>query len=187
MSYKNCRQCGELKPIDKYRKYYGGRTGYYTTCKQCEKINSRLKYLEGKASLTEPERIERDKIYKLYDVQRAAGLRPPRRGMTSAKPETDLDDMISKYEAIANVPNVPVDDYVDAPQELTRWLTCELTEEPEMYIDDVYESLCKKFRPVLSINKATMTPVYDDIYKGILDAILKRFYDYEDKYYEEDL
>ena len=112
--------------------------------------------------------------------------KPPRRGGRSTELGTDLDALIGKYEAITNVPNVHVDEYAEVPLELSRWLTCELTDEPDMYIDDVYESLCKTYRPVLSINKETMTPVYDDTYKGLLDAILKRFYDYEDKYYEED-
>lgn len=186
MNAKTCRQCGELKPMAQFRKYYGGRTGHYTTCKQCEKINSRLKYLDSKSSLTEPERIERDKIYKLYEVQQAAGLKPPRRGGRSIQLGTDLDAMIDKYEAIYKAPAVNVDDYANVPLELSGWLTCELTDEPDIYINDVYEALCKKYRPVLSINQETMMPVHDDTYKGLLDAILKRFYDYEDKYYEED-
>lgn len=183
MNAKTCRQCGEFKPLTQFRQYYGGRTGHYTICKACEKINSRLKYLESKENLSELERIERDKIYRLYEVQQAAGLRPPRRGGRSTQLVDDLDSMISKYEQpteVTLVSDTPV------PMELQRWLTCELTDEPDVYIDEVYESLCETFRPVTSIDRDTMMPVRDDTYKGVLDAILKRFYDYEEKYYEED-
>ena len=180
MSYKTCRQCGLLKPIDHYRKYYGGRSGHYTTCKQCEKINSRLKYLEGKTSLTEPERIERDKIIQLYEAQQAAGLRPPRRGGRSSEVAVDLDEMIKQYKPI----DVSLVAKAEVPLELSKWLTCELTDEPDMYIDEVYEQLCKTYRPIKHIDAATNTPVHDDTYKSVLDAILKRFYEYEDKYYE---
>lgn len=182
MNAKTCRQCGELKPLSQFRQYYGGRTGYYTTCKQCEKINSRLKYLESKEHLTEPERIERDKIYKLYEVQQAAGLRPPRRGGRRTELTTDLDSLINKYsvQEPAAASNGPV------PSELYRWLTCELTDEPDKYINDVYEALVETYRPATSIDQRTMMPVHDDRYKAVLDQILQRFYDYEDSYYERD-
>lgn len=190
MEAKVCRQCGELKPLSQYRKYYGGRTGHYTTCKQCEKINSRLKYLESKETLTEVERIERDKILKLYDAQRGAGLRPPSRGGRRAEAVTGLDAldaMIDEYEArkrveypYAVIASNPV------PLELSKWLTCELTLEPDEYIDEVYEQLCKTYRPVVKIDQATMMPVYDDTYKNTLDAILNRFYEYEATYYGEE-
>ena len=183
MEAKVCRQCGEMKPLSQYRRYYGGRTGHYTTCKACEKINSRLKYLESKETLTEVERIERDKILELYEAQRGAGLRPPGRGGRRTEAVADLDAMIGKYQAAV------IDQFKDAvplPQELSKWLTCELTLEPDEYIDEVYEQLCKTYRPVVKIDQATMMPVYDDTYKNALDAILKRFYEYEATYYEED-
>lgn len=183
MNAKTCRQCGELKPLEQFRQYYGGRTGRYTLCKACERINSRLKYLESKKSLTELEKIELDKIYKLYDVQRAAGLRPPQRGVAKQPAlGIDLDAMIGKYkiQEVSLVANAPV------PIELGKWLTEELTEEPEYYISHVYEELCKTFKPVLSLDKVTMSPVYDETYADILSRILSRFYDYEDRYYEED-
>jgi hypothetical protein len=184
MNAKTCRQCGELKPLAQYRQYYGGRTGHYTTCKQCEKINSRLKYLESKQTLTEPERVERDKILKLYEVQQAAGLRPPRRGVgRTTKLVDDLDQMISKYAQSEEV-KLPAD--IEAPFELVNWLSCELTDEPDVYLDVVYESLNDKFRPVIRIDTATMMPVRDETYRPLLDKILQRFYDYEESYYEED-
>lgn len=183
MEAKVCRQCGELKPLSQYRRYYGGRTGHYTTCKACEKINSRLKYLESKDALTDLERVERDKILKLYEAQRGAGLRPPSRGGRRAEVATDLDAMIDRYQAAVTQ---DIGAAVTAPAELSKWLTCELTLEPDEYIDDVYESLCKTYRPVVKIDQATMMPVYDDTHKNTLDAILKRFYEYETTYYEEE-
>jgi len=36
---KICKQSGETKPLDQFRRYYGGRKGTYKTCKFCEKIN----------------------------------------------------------------------------------------------------------------------------------------------------
>ena len=184
MEARVCRQCGELKPLSQYRKYYGGRTGHYTTCKACERINSRLKYLESKEALTEIERIERDKILALYEAQRGAGLRPPSRGGRRTEAVTDLDAMIGKYTA-NKVPEVSVEQQA-LPMELRKWLTCELTLEPDEYIDNTYEQLCKTYRPVLKIDQVTMMPVYNDTYKNALDAILNRFYEYEATYYGED-
>jgi hypothetical protein len=183
MHAKTCRQCGELKPLTQFRTYYGGRKGTYTTCRSCEKINSRLKYLESKESLTPVEQVERDKIHKLYKVQLAAGLRPPNRGGRRTKIEANLDDMISKYQGISENNQWPD----DTPYELKKWLLDEpLTEEPEVYIDEVYEQLCETYMPVISIDRETMIPVRDNTYKMVLDKILQRFYSYEDTYYERD-
>ena len=174
METKQCKQCGEIKPIEQFRKYYGGRQGTYTMCKACERINSRAKYLERKGdALNDVEREELDKIYQLYEAQRACGLNPPKSviGKQIALVDT-LDDLISKYS------NKPA----EVP-ELSQWLTCELTEEPEYYLDEVYEDLNKRYRPVKRIDPDTLLPVYDDTNKEILDKILERFTNYEDEYY----
>lgn len=194
MNAKICKQCGELKPIEQYRKYYGGRKGHYNTCKICEKINARYKYLKSKGeSIDYSEESELYKIEKLYEVQRAAGLQPPRKDAERNKPLVDsLDDMIAKYKPV--VPTKPdanwvvdgVTQSVTIPADLQLWLKCELTEEPDYYLDDVYEELKAKFRPQLRIDTATMQPVYDDTYKDVLDKILSRFYDYEDTYYDKE-
>lgn len=183
MNAKVCKQCGELKPIEQYRKYYGGRKGYYNTCKLCEKINARYKYLHSKGeSVDWQEEDELSKIEKLYEAQRAAGLRPPNRGERSKPLVDSLDDMIAKYDT---TPNVSTYRQLEGPYDLTVWLTCELTEEPDYYLDDVYEVLKAKYRPALRIDAETMQPVYDDTYKDTLDKILERFYDYETKYWED--
>ena len=184
MNAKVCKQCGQLKPIEQYRKYYGGRKGTYKTCKLCEKINARCKYLRAKGDLcrSESENAELLKIYQLYEAQRCAGLQPPREGVGRNTPLVDsLDDMISIYTS-QDVPEFEI----NVPAEIRQWLTAELTEEPDYYLDEVYEKLKAKYRPQLRIDTKTMQPVYDDTYKDALSAVLDRFYKYEDTYYSED-
>lgn len=187
MVTKTCKQCGEIKPIDQYRQYYGGRKGTYTVCKACERINSRAKYLEKKGlNATVAEVDELQKIYKLYDAQRACGLQPPRR--ESGRQNTlvdDLDSMIANYTEQANS-IAAVTGHLDTeslPPDLKNWLTAELTDEPDYYLDEVYEDLKAKYRPIQRIDGSTMLPVYDDTYKAALEAVLDRFNKYEDEYY----
>ena len=181
MQTKVCRQCGELKPVEQFRKYYGGRQGSYTICKSCERINSRAKYLERKGdTITAIEQSELNKIYKLYDAQRACGLRPPRREEgRQTKLVDDLDNLIQRYEGKANA----VSEFDTAPPEIMRWLSAELTEEPDYYLDEVYEALKAKYRPVLRIDQETMLPVYDDTHAAALEQLLQRFNNYDDEYW----
>lgn len=185
-NFKCCKQCGEVKPIEQFRKYYGGRKGHYKTCKLCEKINARYKYLRSKGDVnrTEAEMTELRKIEQLYEAQRNAGLQPPREGVGRNKPLVDsIDDMISKYAShTEEAPGIEL----STPHEIRQWLTAELTEEPDYYLDEVYEELKTKYRPQLRIDTATMQPVYDDTYKDALNAVLERFYKYEDTYYDKE-
>ena len=188
MATKVCKQCGKLKPQDQFRKYYGGRKGSYNTCKLCEKINSREKYLAGKevaGTLTDQEQAELSKIYELWEHQMTLGLRPPRFSRGKATPLFEsLDDMVSKYAARAEAVKETIHDVATAPAELIKWLTEELTEEPEYYQEEIYEALQKKYRPQLRIDTGTMLPVYDDTYRELLQKILSRFDEYEDSYYD---
>ena len=190
MNAKTCKQCGDLKPLDQYRKYYGGRKGHYTICKTCEKINSRAKYLTNKGDkCSETEVAELNKIHELWKVQRMAGLQPPRENTGRTVPITEsLDDMIGKYKQQAEVVQEVVQAVGDigVPAELSRWLTETLTEEPEYYQDEVYDNLKAKYRPKTKIDPDTMLPMYDDTYLPVLDKILERFNDYEDEYYDKD-
>lgn len=183
---KICKQCGETRPLEQFREYYGGRKGRYNTCKMCEKINSRYKYLVGKSdkcSLEETDELR--KINALYQMQRKIGLQPPKHDNGRAIPLVEsLDDMLSKYEARAAAVTEVVGDGA-TNDELTHWLTVDLTEDPERYLDDIYEGLKTKFRPVLRVDAATNLPVYDDTYKAVLEKILDRFNDYEDNYYND--
>lgn len=180
--FKQCKQCGEIKPQEQYRKYYGGRKGTYNTCKLCEKINSREKYLVGKAEPTEKEQSELDKIYELWDCQVYLGLRPP--SVKRKVKEVNLDDMISKYTERVTLTKSVVREGAEAPAELLKWLTEELTEDPDYYQDEVYNALARKYRPQLSIDKSTMMPVYDDTYRALLQQIAAKFDEYEDGYYD---
>lgn len=187
---KVCKQCGKLKPLDNYRHYYGGRTGTYRTCLECERINTREKYLRrkdenGKISATESAELEQ--IHKLYQVQRAAGLQPPRQKDETSSTMDAVTSMLSEYAAqddlVANLVDQSSSQASSVPPELSKWLTEPLHREPEYYQEDVYEELREKYRPMLEINKQTMMPVYDDTYRAILDQILARFDEYEDAYY----
>ena len=190
MTAKTCKQCGVTKPIEQYRKYYGGRKGSYTICLDCEKINSRYKYLSVKGEcMGWGEEAEFDKISKLYDMQRSIGLQPPRYGNKgSGSTESAVDNLIAGYQ-----------DYADkcaeltkpkgiqvAPMEIINWMATPLTFEPEYYLDTVYEDLKTKYRPVKSIDDITKLPKYDDTNILALDALLERFNIYEDSYYAED-
>lgn len=186
MNTKVCKQCGVLKPLEQFRKYYGGRKGSYNTCKLCEKINARAKYLERKETLSPAESDELTKIHRLYDAQRAVGLKPPREDRCNEKSLSEnIDDMIAMYEHKAEAVNQAISSSPPqhVPAELAVWLTCELTEDPDYYIDDVYEELKDKYRPKLSIDTATLQPIYDDTYKSVLEDLLNRFYEYEQNYY----
>lgn len=189
METKVCKQCGEIKPIELFRQYYGGRKGRYTICATCEKINSREKYLSRKSSndvgLTSDEALELSKIHALWDCQAKLGLRPPRRVSGMATP-LNIDTMLATYEkktklAMSVVATVP-DTLAVIPQDLTDWLQCRLTAAPEYYQDEIYEMLKSKYRPVLFIDQGTLLPVYDDRYREVLNAIAARFDDYEDNY-----
>lgn len=184
MITKTCKQCGKIKPQEQFRKYYGGRKGSYNTCKVCEKINSRYKYIEAKEPDTrsEQEAKELQDIETLYGLQRKMGLQPPRATVRNKSDILeDIGGMITEYkEALDKVPEaVPA----SIPGELLTWLRADMTEEPEYYLDEVYEELKKKYRPTVCINPISLLPEYDDTYKTILDQILDRFSLYEDEYY----
>lgn len=143
---KVCKQCGLQKDDKAFRPLYG-RPGTYNVCYECERINSRRKYLLRKAELTASESAELQSIEDLYARQRSMGLRPPHR----------------RYSTKAVVSNV-VDTY---NAEAQKWLTAELTEEPEYYIDKVFETL-------------------RGADKELRSKVLDRFYEYEDQYYGGD-
>lgn len=96
---KKCSHCGELKPLSRFRKYYGGRAGHYRYCLDCEKIMTRYKYLVSKGDDAAPcEREELAKIEKLYEYRKQLGLETPGRnnygGATSL-----IDKMLAEAEA----------------------------------------------------------------------------------------
>jgi hypothetical protein len=139
---KTCKQCGLTKDEQEFRANYN-RPGTFNVCLQCERINSRYKYLKRKDKLSQRESDELQKIEELYTRQRSMGLRPPRPRMS-----VSIDAVLNQYN-----------------KEAERWLTEELTEDPDYYIDIVFEDLqCAD--------------------KEIRDKVLQRFYEYEDQYYK---
>ena len=85
MNIKICRFCGEEKSIDNYRHYYDGRKGTYTYCKDCERIETRRKYLQKRGNKCTPEQIkELEDIRALYNARVAKGLSVP--GRSQKKP-----------------------------------------------------------------------------------------------------
>ncbi len=191
-NYKPCRQCGEIKPLDQFRKYYGGRKGHYTTCKLCEKINSREKYLSRKydsGAISEDEALELYKIHQLWEYQMTLGLKPPRFSCGRTTPIAEnLDSMLERYKVRAEhvTESVPSQASNAAPPELLKWLIEPLTEEPEYYQDEVYEELTAKYKPQLRIDRDSMLPVYDMTHAEILNKIAARFDNYEDTYYDKE-
>lgn len=187
---KRCKQCGELKPIEQFRKYYGNRKGHYTICKTCEKINSRFKYLTRKGDTRDwNEDVELQKINQLYDAQRACGLQPPHQNPGRTVPLAEsLDDMISQYKQQAEAVKDVVQSVETAciPDELIAWLNAPLTQDPDYYLDEVYEQLKATYMPATHMDPKTMLPVRDETYKPVLDKILDRFYQYEDEYYDKE-
>lgn len=190
MEVKTCKQCGEIKPLAQFRKYYGGRKGTYKVCKSCERINSREKYLRAKGeNMTPYEEDELSKIHELYEYQRRMGLQPPTKQERRASVIDELDGMLGKYRnmsAQVGATTGLVSDLKpnEVPNDLIKWLTEPLTQEPDYYMDEVYDKLVDTYRPCINIDKATLMPIHDNKYKAILDKILERFTDYEDTYYE---
>jgi hypothetical protein len=174
---KKCKQCGEVKPSNQFRRYYGGRKGHYTRCLICEKVNSRYKYLVHKINRSDIEEGELQSIETLYTEQRTIGLEPPNTKKEAREPDvqTIIGGLLNKYKTVATV-------LIKSPAELQEWLVRDLTEEPEYY-DRIYDDLKKRFRPLVSVG-AGFTPVYDETHKEALEAILNRFCEYEDTYYK---
>ena len=171
METKRCKQCGEIQAIQHFRPYYGA-SGTYNICMGCEKINSRAKYLRRKGDkASAADKRELEKIEELYEYQRLSGLVPPRR--TKVRQDA-LDVLIGKYKQSVDT----------VPSELQMWLTAELTEEPEHYLEDIYEPLKAKYRPLLCVDSNSLIPQYDEKYSTILGQILERFFKYEDDYYK---
>lgn len=147
---KICKQCGRELPIQSYRPLYSGK-GTYNACLDCEAFNSRFKYLRKKernGTATQQECEELAFIAQTYDKLRQMGLKPP----NVRKNAIDIMQVVQdEYDADAR-----------------HWLTAELTEKPEYYIDEVFETL-------------------KGASKELRDQVLDRFYEYEDQYYGGDV
>lgn len=98
MDTKTCSRCGVDKPLDNFRSYYGGRKGTYKYCKECERIESRRRYLVGlggKATLEQAKTLAA--IERLYDIRAERGLDVP--GRTRADAPISTDDLVAQLLA----------------------------------------------------------------------------------------
>lgn len=189
-SIRKCKQCGEVKQLTKdfFRPYYGeNATGFYRTCKLCESINNRYKYLTGKGdAASEVEQEEIASMLQLYEILRDLGLQPPRYGAQQESSTLSLVDELlkRKSEDLANIAatleSAGLEDSGASTAELLAWLTEPLIEEPEFY-DDVYYTLREKYMPIIGMGSNNL-PIHCDKHAETLTTILKRFNDYEDNY-----
>lgn len=97
---QTCKRCGEVKPLSQFRKYYGNRKGHYTYCLECERIETRRKYLAGKKLLTPDELYELQSIENLYDVRAKHGLNSPNRRSSKSKVRTVVEQQLAKMVSV---------------------------------------------------------------------------------------
>ena len=75
----------------------------------------------------------------------------------------------------------------EVPDELQHWLETDMDEwleadlSPEFLQETIYESLKAKYRPQKGIDRERFIPIYDDTYRDVLNMILRRFDEYEEK------
>lgn len=160
-----CKQCGTEKLKQDFRLYYNQSGKRYTICLDCERINSRRKYLLKKSGRTVSEQAELDDIHKLYDLQRAAGLKPP----SSRTGHSTLSDQMQQFST--------------TPADLQEWLDKDLTGTVPEENDAQYNLLKKKYMPVIGLNMETIMPIYDTRFKTQLDDLAEKLENYEDTYW----
>jgi hypothetical protein len=185
---KRCQQCGEHRNLDQFRQYYNRNktkkeAAFYKTCKVCESINQRHKYLTSKlnkGTITEAETDERNIIEELYETLRAAGLKPPAKKQESNVVNLVQEMMDKRRADIEAKKEAGIDG--DTPQELLEWLTKDLSGYDPEELERVSERLERTYRPQIGLDPETSLPVHDDKYRGILLNIQERFDEYEDSY-----
>lgn len=97
METKVCCRCGVEKPISEYRHYYGGKKGYYGYCKQCERLETRRRYLVGMTELSVDQRAELEAINKLYELRAARGLKVPKQRQPAQLVKDIVATELSQY------------------------------------------------------------------------------------------
>jgi hypothetical protein len=134
-----------------------------------------------------------EKIAEVYRRLHRAGMHPIGAyakhvlGTTSTRAKSSSAALIDDYMAF--VDEAFSDETTDIMNTLKKWLTKELTEEPDYYIDTVYGDLrvrcrCDHVTEEDARERERIGRGFDvkDIYKELLDAVLTRFNAYEDKY-----
>lgn len=198
MDLKKCKQCGKWKAQDDFR-VYSNRDSYHTKCKKCESLNASRIRLEKKVqsgAATTKDQETLSNIYKLYEVQRGLGLKPP--AVTSNAPlSVVVESALAEYSSYNDKalqtgsaaaptntkPNEQATSTDDS--ELQEWLTKDLSNidlaADEDYLDNIMDKLDKKYRPIVGRDEFTLKPIYDETYRDLLNEISERF----DKYTEE--
>jgi hypothetical protein len=164
-------------------------------------LNDNREYFKSDNFATDPKMekavTDAQKINRLYDTLEARGLHTPRQSQ-HAEARDPITDSIEKLQAFYDAPVqaqrsnavtfvVPVLAPESIPDDLKYWLDEPFSTwqekglDPEYLQETVYESLKAKYRPQIGVNKETYLPVYDDTYKTQLNAILKRFDEYEEE------
>lgn len=179
-----CYQCGEVKPLDQFRKYSGKR-GHRRVCLVCEKLNNRYTYLLKipYEKLSEEQEAELNRYLVVYRSLEEAGIKVPSVGTRKPIDDSVLTKLADRALQIkmsldSLQPDLPVE---EIPHQLKEWLVKPLAAHPDRYLEIVYPDLRTKYMPILSYNPDG-TPVRDQKYFKILDAILARFNEYEDTY-----
>lgn len=178
---RKCKQCGNVKSLSQYRKYINSESRY-RYCLECEKINTRRKYLTKKPNITEAEQEELQQIEALYEAQRSVGLEPPRPNGGKGS----IKDLISQQLADANAKKQhDIDISEETPSELLRWLHEELTAYSPEELESTMFKLSDKYRPQIRIDEDSR-PIFDERFKDILNKIQDRFDNYEEEYYSHE-
>lgn len=205
MDLKKCKQCGKWKALDDFR-VYSNRDSYHTKCKKCESLNASRIRLEKKVqsdAATTEDQETLSNIYKLYEVQRGLGLKPPT--VTSNAPlSVVVESALAEYSSYSDkalqtgsaaaptpttpttTPTTPNEQATSTDDsELQEWLTKDLSNidlaADEDYLDNIMDKLDKKYRPIVGRDEFTLKPIYDETYRDLLNDISERF----DKYTEE--
>lgn len=111
---------------------------------------------------------------------------------TSATQRPEAAPVVPTQNEVYQVASAAVSGKVAPPSieqaraEIVQWLTAELTDEPEYYLDVVYERLRDKWMPVISGTKGFFDEVRaNSALKEDFSKLLRRFEDYEDAYWED--
>lgn len=183
MKMKMCKQCGSYKDIAEFRKYYNRKSGEYSRCTECERINNRYKYLLKKINKGADDSkvaTEIASIESAYAKLIKVGLCPPKM-YSAAKSDCNpiIPDHIIRLDE--KLKELGVNEAI-VPYELGRWLVEPLLCNPDTYMD-IYDNLNDTYRPFIGTD-AEGNAMYDDVFKPVLKAIIDRFYEYEDVFYD---
>lgn len=180
---QKCKQCGDVKSLTLFRKYYGNVKGHYRFCKDCEKLNQRLKYLRRKVDKTEAEVLEAQQIESLHDLQRSIGLEPPRKRADGETDKSYTQSLIERQmEAAKAKQKFEVEMSDETPPELLRWLNEELSAYHPDELEKTMDRLVDTYRPQTGLDD-DMNIQYDERHRDILNKIQDRFDAHEEEFY----